>query len=155
MITLLVEGRGAFFTGLQGLMRRLQNYRKTLTRIGDDQLAVVQKRFVSGGPGWPALARSTEAKKARRIGGPSRILIDTGDLKNSFVKGNQRNIFRLSALEGEYGSSDPKGMFHQEGGGRLPQRLIIDVTGRDESRYEQFMVDDLTEDIEALGFSVN
>lgn len=155
MITILVEGRGAFVTGVEQLMRRFQNYRKTLEKVGDDTFVVIQKRFVSGGPGWPALARSTEARKAKRLHGPSRILIDTGEMKQSFTRGGQRGIFRLSNLEGEYGSSDPKAMFHQEGGGRLPQRMILDVTERDELRYERILIDDLTEDIEALGFDVN
>lgn len=154
--TILIEGREQFFTGLGKLAERFQNHRKTLEKLGEEKLLIIQKRFASGGPGWPALARSTEARKARRSGGPSRILIDKGDLERSFHRGDKQNVFRINALEGEVGSTDFKGPIHQKGGGRLPQRKIIEeLSGQDISRFTEIVIDDMTEDIEAFGFTVS
>lgn len=113
-----------------------------------------QRRFESAGPGWPPLAESTEASKARRGGGPSRILVDTGTLMGSFEKGGTGNITKISPREAEFGSNVFYGVFHQEGRG-VPKRTIIEITGEQEAKYSRIAADVQSERIRALGFQVS
>lgn len=151
--TILIEGRQAFFTGFGKLADRFQDYRKTLEKIGDETYLIVQKRFQSGAD-WPPVTRATEARKAKRHHGPSRVLVDTKALMESFAESARGNIHRVNRLEGEFGSGVPYGIYHQEGRG-VPRRKIIDMTGRDESRFTEIVLDDLKEDFESYGFKVS
>lgn len=154
VVTITVEGKEALLVGLSRFADRVRNWTPTFEKFADTAFGIFRRRFEVAGPGWPPLAPSTEAEKAREVGGPSRILIRTGDLYGSFVQGAKDNILRISPQSAEFGSSDPKGPFHQEGGGRLPQRTIIEITGDDELKFERIALSDLAEEAKGLGFEV-
>lgn len=153
VIHITIEGKDALLVGLNRFVDRARNWRPTFEKFQDVALGIFRRRFETAGPGWPPLARSTEAEKARRFGGPSRILIRTGALYGSFVKGATGNISRIDSLSAEFGSSIPYGVFHQEGRG-VPERRVIEITGEDEARFERIAVDDLVEEAKGLGFEV-
>lgn len=124
-------------------------FESVVDEVGRD----IHRRFESAGPGWPALARSTEASKARKGGGPTRILIDTGTLMGSFEKDAPGNITRISPRDAEFGSNVFYGVFHQEGR-RVPKRTIIEITGEQEAKYSRIAADVQSERIARLGFQV-
>lgn len=140
----------ASFTQLSGLYSDLSPVFEAVVEEAEHD---IRHRFEAGGPGWAPLARSTEASKARRGGGPTRILVDTGALMASFEKGATGNITRISQREAETGSSIFYGVFHQEGKG-VPKRTIIEVTGEQEAKYSRIAADVQNERIRALGFKV-
>lgn len=62
---------------------------------------------------WTPLKPETEAAKARKYGGPSRILIATGTLFRSLTnQGAEGNIHRVSDDGAEFGSGVSYGIFH-------------------------------------------
>lgn len=135
------------FTGIERLVDDLQS---VLEPIGLEALSDIRHGFDVAGPGWEPHAESTRKRKI----GPSRILWDTGALRDSFTKGTAGNIFRLNPREMEVGSNIHYGIYHQEGRGHNPVRLIVNATEQDEAKYTRIAMDELIEKIRALGFEV-
>lgn len=157
VIVLQIKGDKELLGAMGNLSRAIENQRESVTEIGSEGLGLIRKRFESGGPGWPRLALSTERKKARRIGGPSRILVESGRLLGSFSKGTEGNVNRVEALRGEFGSSIPYGIFHQKGGGRLPRREIVpaDLEAQAGDQFAKIIVTNNTRKFEEFGFEVS
>jgi phage gpG-like protein len=142
---------------LDGKFARLtdlfDDLRPVFEKLRDKFFPLIQRRFDQGGPGWPALAAKTEARKANLYGGPSRILVATQSLYNSFSVGGGGSVERIGAKEAEFGSSIYYGFFHQEGLG-VPQRKIIDITDQDEKEFADVAHAEIAGKIRALGFEV-
>lgn len=153
MYTITIQGKENFLGGLQRVNDRVQDFRPTLEKLGDETFAIVRRRFDAEGPGWTPLSPAYAAQKAKEFPGKP-ILRRTDDLYNSFVKGGRGNINRIAKLEGEFGSEDFKAMLHQEGKGRLPARPILVITDQDEAKFKQIVVEDLKHDFEGFGFTV-
>jgi hypothetical protein len=119
--------------------------------IGVEALEDIQHRFDVAGPGWAPHAESTRKRKV----GPLRILWATGDLRGSFQKDADNNVFRIRPLEAEFGTSDFKAIFHQEGRGHNPVRLIIDATGEQQAKYRRIAEDKLGQRARQIGFEVS
>lgn len=119
-------------------------------KIGPGSLDDIQHRFDVGGPGWAKHAASTLKKTV----GPKRLLRDTDTLYNSFKKGAPENVFKVAPRSFEGGSSVFYGIFHQEGRGHNPERVIVDITPEQESSYMEFMVEGINEQIQQAGFQV-
>lgn len=127
--------------------RAVDNLSPIFEEIGPVALEDIQRR-IDNHPG-PPLAASTIKRK-----GHARILRDKDDLYASFQKGAPANVFRISPTEGEFGTSDIKAQFHQEGTGRMPKRTIIEVTGEQEAKYSQIAGDVLANKMREIGFQV-
>lgn len=155
VIVLQIQGDQALIGALRGIERAVEDQREPIAEIGTEGLGLIARRFEHAGPGWQRLAKSTEIKKARRIGGPSRILVDSGRLLGSFSKGTDDNINRVEALRGEFGSTVPYGIFHQEGRG-VPKREIIpaDFEKQAGEQFGKIIIKHNTQKFEALGFEV-
>ncbi|HEX7334231.1 MAG TPA: hypothetical protein VF290_22185 [Pyrinomonadaceae bacterium] len=153
VIVITIEGKDALLIGLNQSVHRVRNWQPIFEKIEEAALGYFRGRFENAGPGWPPLATSTEAQKARLGFGPSRILIRSGALYGSFVKGATANISRIGPQAAEFGSSIPYGVYHQEGAG-VPERTIIEVTVDQEERYEEIALNELTEAATSLGFEV-
>lgn len=154
VIVLQVKGDQALFAAFRGIEKAVEDQRESITEIGEQGLGRIRRRFEQAGPGWPRLAKSTEIKKARRIGGPSRILVDSGRLLGSFSRGAGDNVNRVEALRGEFGSSVPYGIFHQEGRG-VPQREIIKLESDAEEQFGKIIIAKNTKKFRELGFEVS
>ena len=155
MIPILVELRGdkelqSSFAKLSDLFSDL---RPIFEKLGETFFPLIQKRFDRGGPGWPSLSPLTEARKAKLYGGPSRILVATKELYNSFAIGAPGSIERVKTQEAEFGSSIFYGWFHQEGQG-VPQRKIVDISAAEEAEFAEQASDEMAVTIRALGFEV-
>lgn len=146
-----VIGLQELLGGFAGIEKYIDNLQPVLEPVGKEALSDVQHGFDVGGPGWPAHAASTRKKKV----GPSRLLWDTGALRDSFAKGAAGNIFRIGANYAEVGSNIFYGIFHQEGRGNNPVRLIVNVTPEMETKYTEIAEDKLTQAIRSFGFEVS
>lgn len=127
--------------------RAIDDLSPIFEEVGMVALEDIQRR-IDNHPG-PPLAASTVKRK-----GHTRILRDKDDLYASFQKGSPGNVFRISPTEAEFGTSDFKAQFHQEGTGRMPKRTIIEVTGEQEAKYSQIAAEKLRERIREIGFEV-
>lgn len=64
---------------------------------------------------WKPLKRETEIRKAKKHGGPSRILVATGRLLRSLtVEGHADAVERISDDEAEFGTAVPYSVFHEK-----------------------------------------
>lgn len=91
---------------IDGLIPKLRQFKRPLKKSALLMKKSIGKNFAVGGrPPWQALSDNTIAKK-----GHSTILVDTGQLKNSF------KIPTASDSEAKVTSATPHGHFHQQGG---------------------------------------
>lgn len=139
--------------GFQRAEKVFQDFRPAFEKIGDEVFLVIRKRIDSQA-GYPPLSPTYAAAKARRFGNKP-ILRATDSLYGSFQKGAPNNVTRITPLEAEFGTSDPVGIFHQVGAGRLPKRPIIEITDRDEARFTKIAHDSISERLRAIGFQVS
>lgn len=149
-----IQGGKEIQAGFARLSSLFSDLSPVFEKLGEKFFPLVQKKFDEGGPGWPSLKKETEAKKAKALFGPSRILVATGMLYESFAMGAPGSIERIKKTEAEFGSNIFYGIFHQEGKG-VPERKIIDVTEAQEDQLLQAAQDDLSMRIRELGFEVN
>lgn len=119
-------------------------------KVGDEVLASSRTRFDASGPGWAPLTASTVKRK-----GHARILRDTDALYGSFSKGALDNVFRVTPLTAEFGTSDMKAQFHQFGTARMPKRTVIEITDAQEARFTQIVVEAAANKFTETGFAVN
>lgn len=122
------------FLKLEGI---LSDWRPAWDAVADWFYAMMDSQWQSGGATggtpWQDLADSTiEWKAAHGWGGAAFLstLERTGDMKRSFTKkGAKDNIDRRERNYAEWGSTDRKARFHQEGvpSRHLPQRVILIV----------------------------
>jgi phage gpG-like protein len=104
--------------------------------IAADFRAASAHRFEVEGPGWSPLAASTVRRKTRkRMPQPSRILFGWGNLAESMAGRGQDAVTHVTVDVLFVGTKVPYAHFHQEGGGRLPRRPIVDVTEADVARW--------------------
>lgn len=115
--------------------------------VGEEALSDIQQR-IANHPG-PPLAPSTIRRK-----GHARILRDKDDLYASFQKGAPGNVARVRPTEADFGTSDFKAQFHQEGTARMPKRTVIEVTGEQEAKYGRIAGDALAKRLREIGFEV-
>ena len=83
-----------------------------------------------GSGGWAELAESTRKRKAA-LGQDPRILRATGALFDDMTGtgGSQIAIARSDGLD--FGTTLPYAKVHQHGGGRVPQRPVVQLPERD------------------------
>lgn len=85
----------------------------------------VEENFQQGGrPAWVPLADSTKISKSRRgYPSPSRILVATGAMADAASDPKNYKISKTELKAAPFGI--PYWGFHQTGGGKLPQRVIM------------------------------
>lgn len=150
MSAVIVEfvGVDAVLAAFTQIEREVDDLSPIFEAVGPEALADIQKRL-DNHPG-PPLAAATIKRK-----GHARILRDTDELYASFQKGASGNVFRVTRTEGEFGTSNFKAQFHQEGTRRMPKRAVIEVTGEQEARYSEIAADVFSKRIKEIGFEVN
>ncbi|WP_169314853.1 phage virion morphogenesis protein [Rubinisphaera brasiliensis] len=105
-----------------------------------------QEARSSAGDNWPALAPSTVKRK-----GHDTILVDTGRLKQSLASQTQHSVREVSdrGRGALFGTQVPYSIFHQQGGGRLPQRQHVGITNADEEILSDRVADFAVESLKA------
>lgn len=148
-IQVSANGLGPVSAKVESKSRRVRDMRPGLRVVADNLEKHVMQAFRTqgniSGRRWPVLARSTQQarrrgwghyRKARtddaRFRGPS--LVWTGDLRSSFTEGHPRHIRKVERQKMEYGSRDPRAVFHAEGAGRLPKRDPLKFRSREQVR---------------------
>ena len=142
-----ISGSEQLLAAFVNVERAVDDLSPVFEELGEEALSDIQKRL-DNHPG-PPLAASTIKRK-----GHARILRDKDDLYASFQKGAPANVFRITPTAGEFGTSDFKARFHQEGTGRTPKRTVIEVTGEQEARYARLAGEALSKRIKEIGFEV-
>ena len=107
-------------------------------RDGEERQFDTQGGYGSGG--WPALAESTKAFKARNNLDP-RILHATGELRRSLTS-DSAGGFAVTRSDGlDFGTTVPYAKFHQAGGPNLPQRRPAQFPEQDRRQWVKTIQD--------------
>lgn len=100
---------------------------------------------------WTPLSPAYAAKK-QEIYGDKPILRATDALFRSLTEqGATGNIHRINDLDAEFGSNDPKAMFHSKGTSRMPARDPL--AEPDVDKYETIAGEYLEEIVSKAGFN--
>ena len=98
--------------------------RQGYERSADIYLAYLRREFdrkSQGGAGWAPLAPSTVKQK----GAKTPILVESGRLKASLVRGAPGNVFNATPNGAEVGSDDRLLRIHQFGTNSIPARPVV------------------------------
>jgi phage gpG-like protein len=124
------------------------NAQPAFHKIAGDMREQIAEQFESeggrGSGGWAPLAETTLAAKAAR-GLDPHILQATHSLMESLTSTGGDHIERVTDDSLLFGSSDPKGKFHQKGTTRMPARKPVDFTELDRRSFvrtlQRYIVD--------------
>lgn len=126
----------------------VRDLRPEFELIGDQLFLTVRKTIDR--QGYTPLTPEYAVQKLKKFG--SKPILRASDaMYNSFSRGNANSVVRVRPLSAEYGSADPLALFHNEGAGRLPKRVVMDITGEDEVRFARVAADSLKERLNAAG----
>lgn len=89
-----------------------------------------------GAGGWAPLAPSTIESKARR-GFPDRILVRTGQLRDSLMGRGPRAVEVVRPLELRVGTELDYARYHQRGTRRMPARPVIMLPEEQKTRMHK------------------
>lgn len=116
--------------------------------IALDFKKVEKKQFDSegayGSHGWKPLNPKYAAWKAKNFPGRP-LMVKTGYLKESLTEENPWTIQDVKPLELHFGTRLNYALRHQTGGGRLPQRRLIDLTEEVKTRWMKIIQKHLVE----------
>lgn len=104
---------------------------------------------------WPQLSDKYAAWKAKRYPGMP-LLVRTGKLKASMTKqGAEGSINIISKLSAVFGSTVAYGVYHDEGGSKLPRRNFSDVSERRKDIWIKQIDDAMRYNFEKNGVKVD
>jgi len=116
----------------------VSNATEPFKEISEDFKKIEQKQFDSegsyGGQGWAKLSTNYAEWKAKNYPG-AKILVQSGLMKGSLMGENPYYLENIQPLYMEVGTRIPWAIYHQTGGGKLPQRKIINLTEADKTRW--------------------
>lgn len=107
---------------LEGLDNRARDMRPAWDEVREYFSDYEERWFLARGRGWRPLSRSYERWKARHFPGKP-IMVRTGELEQSL---EEPSIDIREPTYAIFGTDVPYAGYHQRGGGRLPQRRVID-----------------------------
>jgi len=138
LLSIDVAGDKQLQRGLSRFGKDVKDLKEPFREIVKDFHQIMEEQFDTeggyGSGGWKPLTPATTDQKAR-YGFPSSILVRTGLLKESLLGGNPWSIESVKPLELKLGTKVPYSIYHQKGGGRLPERPIIQLTDGDKTRW--------------------
>lgn len=127
--SLTVFGDTQFDREIRLIGRRATEARPAYDAIGWFLSRVVAEQFATSGARsgrpWQPLADSTIKRK-----GSATILVDSGALRDSFIYGDDQNIWDVSDDYLHWGSANEYGAYHQGGRG-VPERKVFDLNDAD------------------------
>lgn len=143
-----------FSLWMKRLESRLVNLGPLYAELYSAFREIERKRFDAEGPGWKALAASTQINRIfLGIEGSNPILDRSGDKAGRDFMGNydgrdggqlRRSLTTLHAknavfepmVDGVFmGTKDPVAKFHQTGEGSNPERILVEATEADATTY--------------------
>lgn len=141
---------------------QISDLSEPLTAIGEDLLGdfavnvVTEGGWFAPGGAWAPLAPSTVSERERLgFGGPSPILVRTGQLAASLASRDAAgNVFEVTATSLLVGSEDRTAGYHQRGTRRMPRRPIVGITFRRRSEIVRRIGDWVREVAAREGISV-
>lgn len=141
MATISIQGDKRILQITSGIKLWMKNPKKTMVKIGDFLIEEFQDNFPAEGSRlgskWKALAASTQAQRARLgYGAAHPILERTGALKRGFEKQVKRLSVRVFNPVDYF-------QYHQMGGGKLPQRKMIDAPEKIKTEVVRMIQKDL------------
>ena len=125
---------------------RAENGRSFFESMRDFLVRVERAQFATegayGSGGWEPLALSTiRQKRAKGVADPSRILVESGLLRESLVRKRGRMSKRIiTDTQLVFGTHVPYAKYHQSPAPRgpdLPRRPLIDLTQLDKKHIER------------------
>ena len=139
-----VIGAGRLDAAILGFERSLNDWRDGWGE--HEQLRSQRQREhldTKGSGMWPPLADSTLRRKLRDPRASFlEILQLTGGLYRSHTApGAPHNVSDKRPLSFDFGSTDPLGVIHHEGRGRVPKRTVLYVSDSEMSAHEEMLVD--------------
>lgn len=126
--------------------------RDAFWEIEKDQFYTQGKAGASGA--WKELSPAYEAQKINKYGTLallSGILRATGALYESLTRQTEHTVYEKSKDEMVIGSNLERGKFHQRGGGRLPQRKVIDFSDKQKKELQKTIQRSLARKIRRQG----
>jgi hypothetical protein len=99
-------------------LARLRRNRGRNPRTGRQKLSTSQRRF-------QALQRTGRTEAQAAAATPMPILVDTGQRFRTLFRGGTDNVFVILPDGVRVGSTNPILGYHNKGGGRLPQRIVM------------------------------
>lgn len=123
---------------LLGMAARAVEPRPVLAMIARSMREMEQSVFETAGHGdWPPLAESTLRQKARQgySTAPNAVLIASGELVTSLTSDGGDHIEHISGDGLDFGTADPKAIFHMTGTSKMPARPPLQVRPDDTRRF--------------------
>lgn len=154
MITSELVGAEQLLTGFAALEKGWIDLRRVKDEAAEVFHEVETQHFSSND--WEPLDADYAARKAKQYGGKG-ILRRTDLLFNALTSDGGDSVKRATETTievGAAGQAGERGTWHQLGGGRLPQRKVIDVTEQQEELFVKVVIDDAVEFAKAQGFEV-
>lgn len=120
----------------------IKDFSPVLKEIGSEVIAPsVEANFATGGrPKWAPLSPVTVARKsAAGAADPSKILVHTGAMRKSASDHERYSVTPDKIVA--YPLKTPYWQYHQQGGPKLPQRVIMMLQVEDRTRINRLFAD--------------
>jgi len=137
-LTFEIEGDTQIMRGLSRFADDVKDLSPAFREIAKDFKEIESKQFGSAGGrgsgGWTPLSpKYAEWKAKHYLGRPLMVL--SGLLRESLQGDNPYTIADIEPLQVTLGTQIPYAIYHQLGGGKLPQRRLIDLTEDDKAHW--------------------
>jgi len=158
-VTITVNGDKQLMRNLRIFVDRMDNmkgfFSDLLDTVGErsDSIFKAQGSNVEKAPTWKGLASSTLLARMKRWGYYKRAPSNPGILR--WTGALQQNTTKTpSDRFGTLTFNQPYASFHQEGGGRLPQRVVIDLDNATNAEIVRLMQKKVNDEIGISGLQV-
>jgi len=143
MVTIRVTGGTRAQAAIARIVSRLKDFRPAYRTMARFLEGVLSDQFDSQGARtgrqWAALSQKYSAWKAKKYPGKG-LLEREGTLRRSLTSGTSIHAVReIGRKRFVFGTTVPYAPFHQEGGGNLPQRRLIDPTTGDRKEMSEIV----------------
>ncbi|MCA1572769.1 MAG: hypothetical protein LC798_21245, partial [Chloroflexi bacterium] len=152
-ITLTIAGERQLDRGFDVLADDARDLREPLERTHEHLRDVIGEQFLTegghAGSRWAQLSPAYAAAKAERYGDGMPILVATGDMRAAFLARRPLELTSRRLVMGPApGQTNVEGeviedyaLRHQQGGGRTPQRKIVNLTTGDKRSVDRIFAE--------------
>lgn len=135
-ISLIVDGKPEFDRVFRRIDANFSDLTPVWETVRDEFRVIMADQFQSGGAAgasgkWKPLSKKYEAQKINKYGTfalLAGVLIASEALYKSLTRETSDSVVEIQKDGIAIGTSLPYAKYHQRGGGRLPQRKIIDFS---------------------------
>lgn len=141
-ITFEVSGDTQIMRGLSRFAEDVKDLSPAFREMAKDFKKIEQGQFGSAGGrgsgGWQPLSKSYAEWKSRNFPGIP-LMVLSGLMRESLQGNNPWTIEEIEPHQMRLGTRIPYAKMHQQGGSKLPQRRLIDLTEDDKTRWMKFV----------------